>query len=84
MSPQLSLPSNPNLRQLRNQAKDLWRAFRSREPDAALRFRQSLPQLAGDLARRRLWEKYRITCSSFQRFGGDGQARVGKRGGRQS
>ncbi|MYD51582.1 MAG: hypothetical protein F4W93_08865 [Dehalococcoidia bacterium] len=47
MSPQLSLPSNPNLRQLRNQAKDLWRAFKSREPDASLRFRQSLPQLAG-------------------------------------
>ncbi|MYB50193.1 MAG: hypothetical protein F4X72_13165 [Dehalococcoidia bacterium] len=47
MSPQLSLPSNPNLRQLRNQAKDLWRAFKSREPDASLRFRQSLPQLVG-------------------------------------
>ena len=47
MSPHLSLPSNPNLRQLRNQAKDLWRAFKSREPDASLRFRQSLPQLAG-------------------------------------
>ena len=47
MSPQLSLPSNPNLRQLRNQAKDLLRAFKSREPDASLRFRQSLPQLAG-------------------------------------
>ena len=47
MSPQLSLPSSPNLRQLRNQAKDLWRAFKSQEPDASLRFRQSLPQLAG-------------------------------------
>ena len=47
MSPLLSLPSNPNLRQLRNQAKDLWRAFKSQELDAALRFRQSLPQLAG-------------------------------------
>ena len=46
MSPHLSLPPNPNLRQLRNQAKDLWRAFKSREPDTALRFRQSLPQLA--------------------------------------
>ena len=47
MSPHLSLPSNPNLRQLRNQAKDLWRAFKSQEPDAAHRFRESLPQLAG-------------------------------------
>ena len=46
MSPHLSLPSNPNLRQLRNQAKDLWRAFKSREPDAARRFRESIPQLA--------------------------------------
>ncbi len=46
MSPHLSLPPNPNLRQLRNQAKDLWRAFKSREPDTALRFRQSLSQLA--------------------------------------
>ena len=47
MSPHLSLPPNPNLRQLRNQAKDLWRAFKSREPDAVHRFRESLPQLAG-------------------------------------
>ncbi len=47
MSPHLSLPSNPNLRQLRNQAKDLWRAFKSQEPDAAHSFRESLPQLAG-------------------------------------
>ena len=54
MSPQLSLPSNPNLRQLRNQAKDLWRAFKSREPDASLRFRQSLSQLAESIRRRGL------------------------------
>lgn len=46
MSPQLSLPSNPNLRQLRNQAKDLWRAFKSREPASVLRLRESIPQLA--------------------------------------
>lgn len=45
MSPQPSLPSNPNLRQFRNQAKDLWRAFKSREPVAARRFRRSLPHL---------------------------------------
>ena len=47
MSPHQSLPPNPNLRQLRTQAKDLWRAFKSREPNAARRFRESLPQLAG-------------------------------------
>ena len=47
MSPHLSLPPNPNLRQLRNQAKDLWRAFKFGSLEAALRFRESIPQLAG-------------------------------------
>ena len=46
MSPRLSLPSNPNLRQLRIQAKDLWRDCQSREPAAARRIRRSLPQVA--------------------------------------
>ncbi len=43
----MSPPPNPDLRQIRNQAKDLWRAFKSGSPEAALRFRESIPQLAG-------------------------------------
>ena len=47
MSNQPSLPSTPNIRHLRNQSKDLLRSFRSGEPRAAARVRESLPQLAG-------------------------------------
>ena len=47
MSNQPSLPSTPNIRHLRNQSKDLFRSFRSGEPLAVARVRESLPQLAG-------------------------------------
>ncbi len=47
MSPRLSLPSDPSLRQLRNQVKELWESFHARCPDTAARFRESLPELAG-------------------------------------
>ena len=42
-----SLPPNPNLDQLKFQAKDLLKAHNSAAPRAALRLRQSLPELAG-------------------------------------
>lgn len=47
MSNQPSLPSTPNIRHLMNQAKDLLRSFKSGEPHAAARVRESLPQMAG-------------------------------------
>ena len=45
--PSPSLPARPNLGQLKKQAKDLLRAYRAAHPRALLRFRQSLPRLAG-------------------------------------
>ena len=42
-----TLPARPNLEQLRKQAKDLLRAYRAGDPPALLRFRESLPGLAG-------------------------------------
>ncbi len=47
MSNQPSLPPTPNIRHLRNQAKDLLRSFKSGEPHAAARVRESLPQMVG-------------------------------------
>ena len=41
-----SLPSRPNLEQLRKQAKDLLKAYRTGESPALLRFRKFLPRLA--------------------------------------
>ena len=41
------LPPNPNLEQLKNQAKDLLKAHRSADPRAAIRLRQSLSDLSG-------------------------------------
>ena len=38
------LPARPNLEHLRNQAKDLLKAYRSGEPPAIARFRKSLPR----------------------------------------
>ena len=46
-----SLPARPNLEQLKNQAKDLLRAFRAGQPAARMRFRESLPRLRGALDR---------------------------------
>ncbi|NKB70278.1 MAG: hypothetical protein GKR89_24675 [Candidatus Latescibacteria bacterium] len=46
MSAPNSLPSDPNLRQLKNQAKDLLKAYRVGDPEAANRLRQALPELA--------------------------------------
>ena len=45
--PSSSLPARPNLEQLRKQAKDLLKAFRTGDPTSLLRFRESLPRLAG-------------------------------------
>ena len=41
-----SLPSNPNVEQLRNQAKDLLRAFKERHSDIPSRLRRSNPEMA--------------------------------------
>ncbi len=41
-----SLPSRPNLEQLRKRAKDLLRAYRDRHPAAIARLRTSLPRLS--------------------------------------
>ena len=46
MPPQ-SLPARPSLEQLKNQAKDLLKAYRAREPSALARFRESMPRLFG-------------------------------------
>ena len=40
----MSLSPNPNLEQLKKQAKDLLRAHKAAEPSAAIRFRQSDPE----------------------------------------
>ena len=49
------LPARPNLEHLRNQAKDLLKAYRSGDPPAIVRFRKSLPRYSlltdDDLAR---------------------------------
>ena len=42
--PPSSLPARPNLEHLRNQAKDLLKAYRSGEPSAFARFRELLPR----------------------------------------
>ena len=44
MPPSSILPVRPNLEHLRNQAKDLLKAYRSGEPSAITRFRESLPR----------------------------------------
>ena len=49
--PHRPLPARPNLEQLKNQAKDLLRAFRAGQPSARMRFRESLPRLRGALDR---------------------------------
>ena len=41
-----SLPSNPNLEQLRNQAKDLLKAFKEGDADVPPRLRWSIPEMA--------------------------------------
>ncbi len=45
--PPSSLPARPNLEQLRKQAKDLLKAFRSEDSPAVERFRTSLPRYSG-------------------------------------
>src|SRR5438874_1764970 len=44
--PTRSLPANPNLDQLKHQAKDLHKAHRAKVPAAAARIREHLPQSA--------------------------------------
>ena len=46
MPPQ-SLPARPSLEQLKNQAKDLLKAYRAGQPPAVARFRESMPRLFG-------------------------------------
>ena len=46
MPPQ-SLPARPSLEQLKNQAKDLLKAYRAGHPSAVARFRESMPRLFG-------------------------------------
>ena len=45
--PSQSLPARPNLEQLKNQAKDLLKAYRAGHPSAIARFRESMPRLLG-------------------------------------
>ena len=45
--PHRSLPARPNLEQLKNQAKDLLKAYRAGHPSALARFREALPRLRG-------------------------------------
>ena len=42
-----SLPVRPSLEQLKNQAKDLLKAYRAGRPSAVARFRESMPRLFG-------------------------------------
>ena len=42
-----TLPPNPNLEQLRNQAKDLLRAFKEGDINVPSRLRRSIPEMAG-------------------------------------
>ena len=46
MPPQ-SLPARPSLEQLKNQAKDLLKAYRAGQPPAVARFRESMPRIFG-------------------------------------
>ena len=46
MPPQ-SLPARPSLEQLKNQAKDLLKAYRAGHPSAVARFRESMPRIFG-------------------------------------
>ena len=46
MTPSEPLPPKPNLRQLRNQAKDLLQAIQAGEPDAIRRIGQSHPRFS--------------------------------------
>ena len=46
MSALSSLPPQPDLQQLRNQARDLHRAHQAADPDAAQRLRQTFPAMA--------------------------------------
>ena len=56
--PSRDLPARPSLEQLKNQAKDLLKAYRTRDSFAYARFRESFLRLSGlsddDLVRRRL------------------------------
>ena len=45
--PPHSLPARPSLEQLKNQAKDLLKAYRAGQPPAVARFRESMPRLFG-------------------------------------
>ena len=45
--PSRPLPARPNLEHLKNQAKDLLKAYRAGQPSAFKRFRESLPRLSG-------------------------------------
>ncbi len=45
-----SLPSRPNLEQLKTQAKDLHKQFRSGQPEAVARVKELLPDRAGHSA----------------------------------
>ena len=45
--PPHSLPARPSLEQLKNQAKDLLKAYRAGQPSAVARFRESMPRLFG-------------------------------------
>jgi hypothetical protein len=47
MAPSEQLPPNPNLRQLRNQAKDLHKAQKAGDPDALRRIGESHPRFSG-------------------------------------
>ena len=49
MPPQ-SLPARPSLEQLKNQAKDLLKAYRAGHPSAVARFRESMPRRFGDVS----------------------------------
>ena len=44
--PTRRLPARPNLEHLRNQAKDLLKAYRAGDPVALVRFREALPRLS--------------------------------------
>ena len=48
MSPHF-LPARPSLEQLKNQAKDLLKAYRAGQPSAIARFRESMPRRFGDV-----------------------------------
>ena len=47
--PSHSLPARPSLEQLKNQAKDLLKAYRAGQPSAIARFRESMPRLFGSV-----------------------------------